>query len=111
MRLAVVSLLAAVTLPIAARAEGFVSGSQLMQACSSSSTMDDRLCTGFIAGAADQVSANPSLKGTLCPVPPGTSLKEIKAALVKYGREHSDKVGQPAVRFLNDAVRDRYPCN
>ena len=46
----------------------------------------------------------------LCPLPQGTKLTEVKAALVKYGKEHADKVGQPAIDLLNDAIKDRYPC-
>ena len=81
-----------------------------MQACSSAKLPDDRQCIGYIAGAVDQVSANPSLKGTLCPLPQGTVLKDVKAAIIRYGKEHPDKVGQPGIALLNDAVNDRYPC-
>ena len=105
-----VAALAAAVLSKPGHAEGTVSGSQLMQACSSAKLPDDRQCIGYIAGAVDQVSANPSLKGTLCPLPQGTSLKEVKATIIRYGKEHPDKVGQPAVDLLNDAVKDRYPC-
>jgi hypothetical protein len=94
----------------AGHAEGTVTGSQLMQACSATTVAMDRQCIGYIAGAVDQVSANPSLKGTLCPLPQGTELKEVKATLVKFGREHADKVGQPAIVLLNEAIKDRYPC-
>ena len=103
-------LVVASVLPIVARAEGFTTGSQLMQACSTPGVPADRECIGYIAGAADQVSANPTLKGTLCPLPQGVELKDVKAALVKFGREHPDKVGQPAVRLLNDAIGTKYPC-
>jgi hypothetical protein len=102
--------LAAVALPQAAHAEGTVSGSQLMQACSSTKLPENRQCIGYIAGAVDQVSANPSLKGVLCPLPQGTALKDVKATILRYGKEHPDKVGQPAIELLNDAVKDRYPC-
>lgn len=105
--LAVALLLAA---PSLARAEGFITGSQLMQACTAQGVPADRQCVGYIAGAADQISANPALKGTLCPLPVGTDLKDVKAALVKYGREHAEKVGQPAIKLLDEAMLDRYPC-
>ncbi len=90
--------------------EGTVTGSQLMQACSSAKLPDERQCIGYIAGAVDQVSANPSLKGVLCPLPQGTLLKDVKETVLKYGKSHPDKVGQGAVDLLNDAVKDRYPC-
>ena len=96
--------------PGAGHAEGTVSGSQLMQACGSSKLPDERQCIGYIAGAVDQVSANPSLKGVLCPLPQGTLLKDVKATLLRYGKDHADKVGQAAVGLLNDAIKDRYPC-
>ena len=105
-----IAALAALVLPRACHAEGTVTGSQLMQACTSKAVLDDRQCIGYIAGAVDQVSANPALKGVLCPLPQGTELKDVKAALVKFGQAHHDKVGQPAVVLLNDAIKDRYPC-
>ena len=109
-RLLALSALLALAAPVAPRAEGFITGSQLMQACTARSLDSERLCTGFIAGAADQVSANPALKGELCPLPVGVSLKDVKATVVKYGQEHADKVRQPGVLLLNEAVRERYPC-
>jgi hypothetical protein len=102
--------LAMLALPRAGHAEGTVTGNQLMQACSSGKVPDDRQCIGYIAGAVDQVSANPSLKGVLCPLPQGTALKDVKATVLKYGKAHPDKVGQGAVDLLNDAIKDRYPC-
>lgn len=94
----------------AARAEGTVTASQLMQSCTSSKVPDERQCIGYIAGAVDQVSANPSLKGTLCPLPDGVHLKDVKATLVKYGKAHDDQMGSPGIVLLNKAVKDRYPC-
>jgi hypothetical protein len=107
---AAVATLALGFLPRPGHAEGFVTGAQLMQACASGKMPDDRQCTGYLAGAADQVSANPSLKGTLCPLPQGTKLKDVKEAVVRFGKAHPDKVGQPAVDLMNDAIKDRYPC-
>jgi hypothetical protein len=101
---------AALAAPFAAHAQGFVSGNQLMQSCSSTKVLDDRQCIGFIAGALDQISVNPSLKGTVCPIPAKTELKEVKAVVVRYGREHTDKVGLPAASLLNAAIKDKYPC-
>jgi hypothetical protein len=109
-RLAAAVALAAALSPCAGRAEGFITGSQLMSACTGSGPLNDRQCVGYIAGAADQVSANPSLKGVLCPLPAGTELKDVKAVLVRYGNEHKDKVGGPAIVLLNEAIKDRYPC-
>lgn len=94
-----------------AQAEGTVTASQLMQSCTSSKVPDERQCIGYIAGAVDQVSANPTLKGTLCPLPTGVQLKDVKAALVKYGKAHSDRMGDPGIVLLNQAVKDRYPCS
>jgi hypothetical protein len=107
---AALATLATMALPRAGHAEGTVSGNQLMQACSSSKIPDDRQCIGYIAGAVDQVSANPSLKGVLCPLPQGTALKDVKATVLSYGKSHPDKVGQGAVDLINAAVKDRYPC-
>ena len=94
-----------------AHAEGTVTATQLMQSCTSSKVPDERQCIGYIAGAVDQVSANPTLKGTLCPLPTGVQLKDVKAALIKYGKAHSERMGDPGIVFLNDAVKDRYPCS
>ncbi len=105
-----IATLAMLALQCPSHAEGTVSGSQLMQACTSTKVTDDRQCIGYIAGAVDQVSANPALKGILCPLPQGTELKDVKAAIVKFGQAHHDKVGQPAIALLNDAIKDRYPC-
>jgi hypothetical protein len=105
-----IATLAISALPAATRAEGTVTGSQLMQACSSTKLPDERQCIGYIAGAVDQVSANPSLKGVLCPIPQGTMLKDVKATILRFGKSNPDKVGQGAVDLINDAVKDRYPC-
>ncbi len=102
--------MAAFAAPLAVHAEGFVSGNQLMQACSSGKVLDDRQCIGFIAGAVDEITANPTLKGIVCPLPAKTELKDVKAALVRYGRAHTDQVGLPAARLLNAAIKDKYPC-
>jgi hypothetical protein len=105
-----IATLAVLALPRSGHAEGTVTGSQLMQACSSPKLPDDRQCIGYIAGAVDQVSANPALKGVLCPLPQGTALKDVKATVLAFGKSHPAKVGQGAVDLINDAVKDRYPC-
>ena len=107
---AALATIAVASIPAVSHAEGTVTGSQLMQACASSKLPDERQCIGYIAGAVDQVSVNPALKGVLCPLPQGTLLKDVKATLLRYGKDHADKVGQPAVGLLNDAIKDRYPC-
>ena len=109
-RLAAAIVIAALSLPAIGHAEGFITGSQLMTSCTGAGVPNDRQCIGYIAGAADQVSANPSLKGVLCPLPQGTKLTEVKALVVRFGKEHADKVGQPAIDLLNDAIKDKYPC-
>ncbi|HEY0182061.1 MAG TPA: Rap1a/Tai family immunity protein [Rhodopila sp.] len=108
-----IALFAAATLaaPFAASAGTFVTGNELIQACSSTKVLDDRQCIGFIAGALDQVAVNPALKGTLCSLPEKTQLKDVKALVVRYGREHADKIGLPAAGLLDAAIKDKYPCS
>jgi len=109
MKYALIALIAGLSaLPLAARAEGaFISGSQILRVCSSQK--EDPACTGFIGGALDEVTANAALRSEIC-VPSGTTLKALRTALVKFGREHSDQVKGSGVGLLNAMIKANYPC-
>lgn len=110
MKYSVIVLVAGLSaLPLAARAQAFIPGNQIVQVCSSTSRQDDFACNGFIAGALDEVSASPELRGAIC-VPKGTPLKTLRAALVKFAREHADETKGSGVSLLNAMIKTTYPC-
>ncbi len=110
MKFSLVILAALAALPVAAaHAEGgaFISGSQIVRVCNNPKA--DPICTGFIGGALDEVTANPALRSEIC-VPSGTTLRTLRTALVRYAREHADQASGSGVGLLNAMVKANYPC-
>jgi hypothetical protein len=109
MKYALIVLIAGLSaLPLTARAEGaFISGEQIMRVCNN--PKGDLVCTGFIGGALDEVAAEAALRTEIC-VPSGTTLRTLRTALVKYGRDHADLVKGSGVGLLNAMIKANYPC-
>jgi Rap1a immunity proteins len=104
---AIVLAAALSALPLAARAQkAFIPANKLVQVCNNPA--QDAICTGFIGGALDEVIASPA-RTEIC-VPSGTSLKVLRAALVKYAREHADQTKGSGVSLLNAMIKANYPC-
>ena len=76
--------------PVPGRAQFFISGSQLATACASRAVADERSCSGYIAGALDEVVANAELKATVCP-PANVKLGALRDAVAKFGKDKPDE--------------------
>ncbi len=92
-----------------AHAEAFISGAQLVKACTGKAPADRAACDGFVAGAMDQVQAAPELKGKLC-LPGGTKLGVLREGVGRYASSHADAAKGSAVALVDDMVRAEYPC-
>ena len=101
--------LAAGFAPSAARAESFVTGSQLASACASHVTADERSCSGYIAGALDEVVETPDSKAGICP-PAKTKLGVLREAVAKFGKEQPDAAKGSGVALVHAMLKANYPC-
>ncbi len=92
-----------------ARAQEFVTGTQLAQACASRYPTGTRDCDGYIAGVLDTVAGAPELKGKLCP-PPHTKLGTLREALGTFGEQHPEATKGSGVALLQSMMKANYPC-
>ena len=102
------TLLAACALAGPALARDFLTGPDLMRICTSPKTGEETACNTYIAGALDEVGFNPGKDG-VCK-PEGVSLRDLRAALSKWGDAHRDQVKDSASAVLNGMVKANYPC-
>ena len=95
--------------PSPSRAQFFVSGSQLTTACASRAVADERSCSGYIAGALDEVVANAELKAAICP-PANIKLGVLREAVAKYGKDKPDDTKGSGIALLHAMLKATYPC-
>ena len=95
--------------PVAGHAQFFISGAQLATACASHGLADERSCSGYIAGALDEVVANPELKATICP-PANTKLGTLREAVARFGKDKPDEAKGSGVAMLHAMLKATYPC-
>ncbi len=99
----------AVGLPRLGRAQEFVTGAQLAQACSSRYPTGMRDCDGYIAGVLDTVASAPELKGKLCP-PAHTRLGSLREAVGTFGQQHPEATKGSGVALLQATMKAMFPC-
>ena len=97
-----------IALSTAARAQTWVSGSQLAQACASHTPTGERDCDGYIAGVLDTVSHTPALKGTVCP-PANTKLGALREALGKFGQQRPGETKGSGVELVENMIKTSSP--
>ena len=96
-------------LPRLGRAQEFVTGTQLAQACASRYPTGTRDCDGYIAGVLDTVASVPELKGKLCP-PAHTRLGSLREAVGSFGQQHPEATKASGVALLQATMKAMYPC-
>ena len=95
--------------PVPSRAQFFISGSQLAAACASRAVPDERSCSGYIAGALDEVVSNAELKAAVCP-PANAKLGALREALAKFGKDKPDETKGSGVALVQAMLKATYPC-
>lgn len=100
----------------------YVHGEDLLVACNEaikyldktgdSDAFNSGRCWGYIAGATDMhelmdkgVDAHHSCK------PRGKDISELAKAIVKYLRNHPEKIQLPATLLIYDAYNEAFPCD
>ena len=99
----------AASIPMRAHAQAFIGGTQLARACASHTAADENACNGYIAGALDEVAANPALKAEICP-PAGTKLSVLRAALGKFGQQRPEEARGSGIALVHAMIKANYPC-
>ncbi len=94
--------------PLAAHAQTFISGSELVKACAVGSR-EPQSCNAFIAGALDEVTTVQELKGKVC-LPSGTKLRTLREDVVSFAAERPETTRGSGVAMLNAMVSSRFPC-
>ena len=107
--LAAASCLAGAGVLAPAHAQSFVTGSQLATACASRAVPDERSCSGYIAGALDEVVASPELKAAVCP-PASIKLGALREAVAKFGKDKPDEAKGSGVALVHAMLKATYPC-
>ncbi len=106
-RLALVACL--VLTPAIACADSLTAG-DVMRICTSQKPSEETACDTYLAGAIDEIGATPSLKGELCR-PNGITLRDLRAALGKYGQNHAGDIrGHGGSSLVNAMLKAEYPC-
>ena len=95
--------------PRPSHAQSFITGSQLAIACASRAVADERSCSGYIAGALDEVVGSAELKATICP-PANTKLGALREAVAKFGKDKPDEAKGSGVALLHAMLKANYPC-
>jgi hypothetical protein len=96
-------------LPLHAKAQAFVSGSQLTRACSGRSPVEQNSCDGYIAGVLDTVRDLPDANGKVCP-PTNTKLSVMREALGRFGQQRSEEARGPGTALVVAFIKTTYPC-
>ena len=92
-----------------ARAQSWVTGSQLAHACAGHTPKDMSDCDGYVAGVLDTVGTTPALKGTVCP-PANTKLGALREALGKFGQQRPAETKGSGVELVESMMKTNYPC-
>ena len=95
--------------PAPGHAQSFVTGSQLASACASRAVADERSCSGYIAGALDEVVSNAELKAAICP-PANIKLGVLREAVARFGKDKPDEAKGSGVALLHAMLKATYPC-
>jgi hypothetical protein len=110
-----------VFLLISLPAKAAMTGNELLKICEhvdapdSEVTWDTMHCLGYITGVTDANTVwwdfKPEVRGgpNYCPAE-GVNNGQIFRIVVKYLREHPERLHFPAARLINDALTKAFPC-
>jgi Rap1a immunity proteins len=107
-----IARIAVFTVAWAAPATSFT-GAELLELCSQSGVSDHLACSSYVRGLADGLSYASILAGgasKYCP-PVSVQVKEIRAIVEKYLREHRDQRTNEAGALAGAALYRAFPCN
>jgi hypothetical protein len=91
-----------------------LSASELAVECLSKHTWARASCSRYLSGASEMLAVWNSFGGDspladICPPRP-LWREDIRAAFLRYLRDHPDEGGRPAALVINVAIGSAYPC-
>lgn len=86
-----------------------VTGNELLGFCDSKNLAEWGFCSGFIWGAADGHQLTSDESASFCS-PEGATSDQMGRVVVKYLREHPEKLHEYAVLLVAVALIEAWPC-
>ncbi|MFZ5675486.1 MAG: Rap1a/Tai family immunity protein [Pseudomonadota bacterium] len=95
--------------PGGSRAEGFWDGNKLYAEC----RKPTKLCDAYLAGLADMAAkeAGVALPSAAICFPEGTSVRQLREAVLKQLEDYPQGRGEPAVYIALTAIKEAWPCS
>ncbi len=89
----------------------YVTGSMLKGQCERGDLPGDMFCAAYITGAYDQLVNEAEARGTTLCVPDTVSANQLDSVVMKYLKEHPEKLRENAAFLVLGAIADAFPCN
>ena len=89
---------------------GHVTGNELLKFCESKDLAEWGFCSGFIWGAADGHQLTSDESASFCS-PEDEPSDQMGLVVVKYLREHPEKLNELAVILVAVALIEAWPCD